>query len=77
VTRLPIVDALTMERFLLRLGFVAERQRGSHVFYRHPDGRTTTVPHHKGRDLARPLIRAILDDIRVSPEQFAALLKEL
>ncbi|MBP7962729.1 MAG: type II toxin-antitoxin system HicA family toxin [Caldilineaceae bacterium] len=28
---------------LRQLGFVAVRQRGSHVFYRHPDGRTTTV----------------------------------
>jgi predicted RNA binding protein YcfA (HicA-like mRNA interferase family) len=28
------------------------RQKASHVFYRHPDGRTTTVPRHKRRDLA-------------------------
>lgn len=46
-----------MERVLLGLGFVAVRQRGSHVFYRHGDGRTTTVPHHASRDLAGPLVR--------------------
>jgi hypothetical protein len=28
------------------------RQKASHVFYRPPDGRTTTVPRHKRRDLA-------------------------
>jgi len=72
-----MVDARTMERVLLRLGFATERQRGSHVFYRHPDGRTTTVPHHAGRDLARPLVRAILEDIRVSPEEFVAVLRDL
>jgi len=72
-----MLDARTMERVLFRLGFTAERQRGSHVFYRHPDGRTTTVPHHAGRDLARPLVRAILDDIRMSPAELAAILKAL
>lgn len=67
---LPVVDFRTMERLLLRLGFQAVRQRGSHVFYRHSDGRTTTVPNHTGRDLARPLVREILREIDLTPEQF-------
>jgi predicted RNA binding protein YcfA (HicA-like mRNA interferase family) len=46
VNGLPIVDFRTMVRLLNRLGFAAVRQRGSHVFFRHPDGRTTTVPSH-------------------------------
>lgn len=73
--RLPIVDFRTMERVLLRLGFEAVRQRGSHVFYRHPDGRTTTVPNHRGRDLARPLMREILREIEMTPEQFREVLE--
>ncbi len=77
MTKLRIVDARTMEQLLSRCGFVRTRQKGSHVFYRHPDGRTTTMPHHPGRDLARPLIRSILRDIDVSPEQFAELLREI
>jgi len=71
VTRLPVVDARTMERLLLRLGFRPTRQKGSHVFYRHPDGRTTTLPHHPGTDLAKPLTREILREIEMTPEQFA------
>jgi predicted RNA binding protein YcfA (HicA-like mRNA interferase family) len=70
LARLTPVDARTMDRLLKRLGFARVRQRGSHVFYRHPDGRTTTVPHHKGRDLSVPLIRAILADVQLSPEEF-------
>jgi predicted RNA binding protein YcfA (HicA-like mRNA interferase family) len=66
-----------MEKLLLKLGFEAVRQRGSHVLYRHPDGRTTTVPHHKGRDLARPLIREILREIDVSPDHYVDLLAGL
>jgi predicted RNA binding protein YcfA (HicA-like mRNA interferase family) len=49
-------------------------KKGSHVFYRHPDGRTTTVPHHKGRDLAVPLVRSILTDIRLATDDFLRLL---
>jgi predicted RNA binding protein YcfA (HicA-like mRNA interferase family) len=52
VARLAPVDPRVMDRVLRKLGFARVRQRGSHVFYRHPGGRTTTVPHHKGRDLA-------------------------
>ena len=70
MSRLPTVGFRQMERVLLGLGFRAVRQRGSHVFYRHPDGRTTTIPNHPGRDLARPLIREILREIELSTEEF-------
>ena len=36
MSRLPIVDAKTMERVLLHLGFAKTRQRGSHAFYAIP-----------------------------------------
>ena len=55
MTRLPTLNAKGLERVLLNLGFERVRQKGSHVFYRHPDGRTTTIPHHPGRDLAHRL----------------------
>jgi predicted RNA binding protein YcfA (HicA-like mRNA interferase family) len=60
-----------MNAVLLRLGFEVVRQKGSHAFYRHPDGRTTTVPNHSGRDLARPLLREILREIELTPDEFA------
>lgn len=77
MTRLPIVGSKTMERVLLNLGFQVIRQKGSHVFYRHPDGRTTTLPHHAGRDLARPLIREILREIDLTPEKFGDELEKI
>lgn len=77
MTRIPIVNFKTMEKVLLRLGFQPIRQNGSHVFYRHPDGRTTTVPLHPGKDLTRPLIREILREIELIPEQFQDDLKNL
>lgn len=76
MSRLPIVKFRTMEKVLFRLGFKVVRQKGSHVFYRHPDGRTTTVPNHPGRDLARPLLREILREIELTPEEFQEELKK-
>lgn len=77
MSRLPVVGFRQMEKVLFHLGFEAVRQKGSHVFYRHPDGRTTTVPNHSGRDLARPLLREILREIEVTPEQFHEMLQQV
>jgi predicted RNA binding protein YcfA (HicA-like mRNA interferase family) len=77
LTRIPIVDFRKMDRLLASLGFSRIRQHGSHVFYRHPDGRTTTVPDHPGRDLARSLIREILREVDLTSEQFEHKLAEL
>jgi predicted RNA binding protein YcfA (HicA-like mRNA interferase family) len=77
LSRLLIIDARKMEKLLLKLGFKKARQKGSHVFYRHSDGRTTSVPHHPGRDLARPLIKEILKEIELSVEEYNEYLKKL
>jgi predicted RNA binding protein YcfA (HicA-like mRNA interferase family) len=65
VTRLPTVTAKTMIRFLESQGFEKVRSRGSHHFFRHPDGRTATVPVHPGEDLGRGLINKILHDVEI------------
>jgi len=77
VSRLKLIDARQMERLLFRLGFEKVRQKGSHAFYRHADGRTTTLPHHKGRILARPLVREILREIEITVQDYARYLNEL
>ena len=77
MTRLRIVDARALEKVLFHLGFQRVRERGSHVFYRHPDGRTTSVPHHGNRPLARPLIREILREIEIAIETYNGLLAEV
>jgi predicted RNA binding protein YcfA (HicA-like mRNA interferase family) len=57
MSKLPMVNSKTMDKILHHLGFAAVRQKGSHVFYRHADGRTTTLPNHGNRDLARSCAR--------------------
>jgi len=55
---------------LEQLGFEKVRQRGSHVFFRHPDGRTTIIPIHKGEDIGRGLLQEIIKDTKLTKEEF-------
>jgi predicted RNA binding protein YcfA (HicA-like mRNA interferase family) len=45
------------------LGFIEVRERRSHKQFRHPDGRATTVPDHRGRDISPILLRQIAKHI--------------
>lgn len=74
MSKLPVVSAKQLEKLLFQLGFEFQRQKGSHKFYKHIDGRYTTIPHHPGEDLSRPLIRAILRQIDLDTEEFIRLL---
>jgi predicted RNA binding protein YcfA (HicA-like mRNA interferase family) len=76
MSKLPIVNAKQLEKLLLQIGFNVYRQKGSHKFYKHPDGRYTTIPHHAGEDLSRPLIKTILNQIDLSSEEFIQLLNK-
>lgn len=68
--RMPTVTARTMMAFLEHLGFQQIRQKGSHRFFRHLDGRTATVPDHPGEDLGRGLTSKILRDAEVTRSDF-------
>ncbi len=57
-------------RILDSQGFVLVRQRGSHMQYRHSDGRCTTVPNHPGRDISPVLLRQITKDIGMTLDEF-------
>lgn len=74
MVKLPALKARQVIAAIQRIGFVEVRQRGSHKQFRHSDGRVTTVPDHRGRDITPNLLRKILDDIRVKPEEFLDLI---
>ena len=70
MTRLPRTKGKEIVRTLERLGFVAVRTRGSHVFLKHSDGRVTTVPVHASETIGPGLLRSILRDVELSVEEF-------
>jgi len=73
---LPVIDAKTFIKFLQFLGFQAVRQKGSHIRFKHPDGRVLTVPFHKGKNLKRGLLKAMLNSIDVSVDELINFLKD-
>ena len=66
----PVLKSSEVADILRKLGFDVVRQRGSHLQFRDPQGRCTTVPVHKGRDLSPPLLRQIAKDIGMTLEEF-------
>ncbi|MDQ1524914.1 MAG: hypothetical protein QOE47_2838 [Pyrinomonadaceae bacterium] len=65
----PVLKPGEVAAILEKLGFNEARQRGSHKQYRHPDGRSTTVPFHGSRDISPILLRQIAKDIGLSIEE--------
>jgi len=57
-------------KILEKLGFKRIRQSGSHAVFYHPDGRWTTVPIHKGKDVAKGTLHKILKDVGFSYQEF-------
>lgn len=76
-TKLPVVKVKLLEKLLIYLGFEIKRQKGSHVFYRHPDGRYTTLPHHGNQEIGRSLLRQILREISITPEEFTDIINKV
>jgi predicted RNA binding protein YcfA (HicA-like mRNA interferase family) len=66
---IPVLKPQEVVRILENLGFVEVRQKGSHKQFRHEDGRGTTVPFHKGRDISPRLLRQIASDIELTVEE--------
>ena len=77
MTRLPSLRAADVIRALARGGFVIVRTAGSHhrLVHRADPARATTVPLHKGRDLPKPFVRAIIKQAGFSVEEFLDLLR--
>lgn len=72
--KLPVVTAKQLIKILEHLEFAETRQKGSHKFFKHIDGRVTSVPFHAG-DLGKGLLRKILNQIKISPEELRKLIE--
>lgn len=66
------IKAKNLIKILKALGFSERDAEGSHVFFKHPDGRTTVIPVHN-KELSRGLLRKILNDIQLSVEEYEKL----
>lgn len=54
-----------------KLGFTRVRQKGSHIRFKHDDGRMTTIPDHGTRDVPRGLlVKIVRYDLEMSIDSF-------
>ena len=71
MSKLPLLTANEVAKILKKIGFEFKRQEGSHMFFKHPDGRTTTIPNHSGEEIDRGLLNKIVKhDLQMSREEF-------
>lgn len=73
MTKLPQIKPRQIATILHSLGFISRSGKGSHVVFKHSDGRRTVVPIHN-QPVRTGTLRAILKQADVPIEEFIKLL---
>jgi len=74
MSKLPRITGKQLIAALRKAGFLEIRVRGSHHFLRHPDGRCTVVPAHRGETIGPGLMSKILADSELTRDELIDLL---
>jgi len=75
MTKLPQIKPKRIKKVLIKLGFFSRKGKGSHIVFKHADGRRTVVPVHN-RPIRTGTLRAILKQIDLTTEDFLKLVKK-
>ncbi len=77
MTKLPVVSGKKLIRALLKDGYVAQRQKGSHIFIENTDGKYgTVIPLHGNEDLGPGLLKSILNDLNLNVDDLTKMLRK-
>ncbi len=69
--RFPQANYSDVVKVAKKLGFYFYKQaKGSHEVWRRADGRYTTIPHHGSKSIKRKTLKAILQDLQITPQEF-------
>ncbi len=68
--KLPLLSAKELIKILNKFEFQVIRQKGSHIYLKHDDGRCTVVPLHSGKEIGKGLLKRILNETEISREEF-------
>ena len=75
MAKLPRLTGKELAKIIEKLGFVYDHTTGSHMIYKHPDGRKTTIPHHAGEEIGPGLlIKIIKNDLQITRGEFENLI---
>ena len=75
MSKLASLTGKEVVSLLKKVGFIVERQRGSHVFLKHDDGRATVVPIHSGETIGPGLLSKILRDVEMTKDELLKILE--
>ena len=71
--KLPVLSGKQIIKVLAKIGFLPVRQKGSHVFPRHVDGRRTVVPLHE--EVNKSTVMDIIEQTKLTKGEFLKLLR--
>ena len=77
MTKLVTISGKKFCKILEKLGFEKIFGKGSHVRYKHQDGRRTVVPVHGNEELGKGLLLEILKQINLSKEEYEELRNQI
>jgi predicted RNA binding protein YcfA (HicA-like mRNA interferase family) len=72
--KLPRLTAREIVAALEKIGFALARQSGSHMIYKNAAGKRVTVPFHGAKILHPKVLKSILRDAAITPEDLEKLL---
>ena len=77
MTKLIPISGKKLCKIIEKLGFEKIYGKGSHIRFKHSDGRRTVVPVHGNEELGIGLLNEILKQIELSREEYEKLRKEV
>ncbi len=76
MAKLPRLTGNELAKIIERLGFVHTHTTGSHMVYKHTDGRKTVIPHHSHEEIGPGLLNKIIKkDLGMTRDDFLSYLK--
>ncbi|MFH0978859.1 MAG: type II toxin-antitoxin system HicA family toxin [Candidatus Woesearchaeota archaeon] len=77
MNKLPKLTGKELGKIIERFGFTYSHTTGSHMVYKHLDGRKTTIPHHSGEEIGPGLLNKIIKrDLQITREKFISKVDE-
>ena len=71
MAKLPRLTGKELAKVVEKLKFVYSHTTGSHMVYKHSDGRRTTIPYHAGEEIGPGLLNKIIKkDLGITREEF-------
>jgi predicted RNA binding protein YcfA (HicA-like mRNA interferase family) len=74
MVKLILISGKNLCKIIEKLGFEKTYGKGSHVRFKHSDGRRTVVPVHGNDNLGKGLLLRILKQIGITKEEYEELL---